>query len=63
MNDYIPITGDATEILKAYAKMGQGLNQEFEGLADYCENSNGHGGCLINTADGCSMLNCPLPKG
>jgi len=63
MSDHIPIFGDATGVLKAYAKIGQDLNREFEELAADCENANGHGGCHINTADGCLMLGCPLTKG
>ena len=63
MSDHISVSGSVTGVLQAYAKMAQGLNEEFGVLAEDCENANGSGGCLINTADGCLILGCPLTKG
>jgi len=60
MSDRIDISGDTMGLIKATAKLAQTLNKNFEDLAADCENANGQGGCLINTADGCLMLGCPL---
>jgi hypothetical protein len=50
-------------LLRATVLVAQKLQQDFEELADDCENANSHGGCLINTIDGCLLLGCPLGKG
>jgi len=52
----------AMGLLKTFAHMAQNIQLEFEELADDCDNANGHGDCLINTADGCLLLGCPLAK-
>jgi len=62
MSDHIKANGDTASVLKATAVVAQKLNDDFEDLSMDCENANGHGGCLINTADGCLMLNCPLAR-
>lgn len=60
--DHIRASGDTASVLKATVVVAQKLNDDFEELAIDCENSNGHGGCLINTADGCLILSCPLTR-
>lgn len=62
MSDHIDCKGDNMGVLTTTVRVVQKLNDEFEELANDCENSNGHGGCLINTADGCRILGCPLGK-
>ncbi len=62
MSDHIEVSGSTMSTLKAVAIVAQKINDDFEMFASDCDNSNGHGGCLINTADGCLMLNCPLAK-
>lgn len=53
---------ESQDVLKAMVIVAQKINKDFETLASDCDNSNGHGGCLINTADGCLVLGCPLAK-
>ena len=55
---------DATSqgLLVTTVRIVQSLNEQFEEFAIDCKNANGHGGCLINTADGCRILGCPLGK-
>jgi hypothetical protein len=57
------ITADTQELLKKTVIIGQYSADFFEELACECKHSNGHGGCRINTADGCRMLGCPLTRG
>jgi hypothetical protein len=63
MSDRIVCRGDSMGLLRATVLVAQKLQQDFEELADDCENANSHGGCLINTIDGCLLLGCPLGKG
>ncbi len=62
MTDHIKVYGDTASVLRATVIVAQKLNNDFEELSLDCENANGHGGCLINTADGCLILSCPLKK-
>jgi len=62
MSDHIKASGDTASVLKVVVVVAQKLNNDFEELSMDCENANGHGGCLINTADGCLILSCPLAR-
>jgi len=62
MSDYIKVYGDTASVLKATVVVAQMLNDDFGELSPDCENANGNGGCLINTADGCRILGCPLAR-
>ena len=44
------------------ARIVQQNAETFYLMAKDCEHSNGHGGCKINTADGCLALGCPMGK-
>ncbi len=56
------VTADTQELLKKTVIVGQYAADMFEELACECEHANGHGGCMINTADGCKILGCPLTR-
>jgi len=62
MSDHIDVSGSTADVLKATVIVVQKLANDFEELAIDCENFNGHGGCMINTADGCKILGCPLTR-
>ena len=44
------------------ARIVQQSARVFEEMAPSCKHSNGHGGCKINTADGCLALGCPMGR-
>jgi len=60
MTDYIDAEGTVMKVLASTARLGQSLSDEFEVLAEDCENYN-HGGCIINI-DGCTLGGCPLGR-
>ena len=62
MSDHIEASGRTADVLKITVVVAQRLAKDFEELAIDCENFNGHGGCMINTADGCTILGCPLAR-
>jgi hypothetical protein len=54
-------TRSAENLLEGYASEAQQFNKAFEDIREMCKFDD-HGGCKINTADGCNILICPLTR-
>jgi hypothetical protein len=54
-------TRSAESLLEGYAYEAQQSSDAFEDIREMCKFDD-HGGCKINTADGCGILICPLTR-